>query len=235
VGVSTQYNALAGVAVETPDNLKLYDILPSFTVSLVATNPFATDNPNSNNTGAVDFAGDRVYALCTGNGIVAMTISPAPTTPSIETQPASLTRKQWQDAGFAVAAKGTEPLYPQWYFNQAAIPGATGFTYVIPAIQPTNQGSYRVIITNVAGSITSQPAALAVVPIVPPQLTSIDPRPSGIQLTGTGDPGTYTIEVSSNLVAWIVCTSFPSLSGGFSWVDPVTNPSPRLYRAVWTP
>ncbi len=67
---------LAGVALETPDNVRLYDLAD-------AANPVALDQalilpeqPNVNGTGAVDFGGDRVYVLDTNHGLRAYRIQP---------------------------------------------------------------------------------------------------------------------------------------------------------------
>jgi len=76
IGVQTNLAVVVGVAIETPDNVKLYDLSTNDTISLAETNGFATDNDNSNLTGAVDFDGDRVFALDTNNGILAMRLLP---------------------------------------------------------------------------------------------------------------------------------------------------------------
>jgi uncharacterized lipoprotein YddW (UPF0748 family) len=79
IGVSTNLQLLGGMALETPDNFQLYDLPTSGSPSLVETNAFPTDNPNSNLTGSVDFGGDRVFALDSNNGILALQLlSPAP-------------------------------------------------------------------------------------------------------------------------------------------------------------
>jgi len=79
IGVSTNLQLLGGVALETPDNFQLYDLPSSGSPSLVETNAFPADNPNSNGTGAVDFGGDRVFALDSNNGILALQLlSPTP-------------------------------------------------------------------------------------------------------------------------------------------------------------
>ncbi len=119
IGVSTNLNVVAGVSIETPDNLQLYDLPSTGGIQLVETNAFPADNPNSNGTGAVDFGGDRVFALDTGNGILALRILPPPTAPSITSQPASLTVLENDDAVFSVSAAGTAPLAYQWFFNNA--------------------------------------------------------------------------------------------------------------------
>lgn len=79
IGVSTNLQLLGGVSLETPDNFQLYDLLPGVPPSLVETNAFPTDNANSNGTGSVDFGGDRVFALDSNNGILALQLlAPTP-------------------------------------------------------------------------------------------------------------------------------------------------------------
>mgnify|MGYP002623236090 CR=1 FL=1 len=74
IGYSPELNLLAGVAVETPDNLKLYHL--GQTPVLLATNHFATDYENGFSTGSVDFGPGRVYALDSNNGLIACALEP---------------------------------------------------------------------------------------------------------------------------------------------------------------
>jgi uncharacterized lipoprotein YddW (UPF0748 family) len=79
IGVSTNLQLLGGVSLETPDNFQLYDLPSSGAPSLVETNAFPADNANGNGTGAVDFGGDRVFALDSNNGLIALQLlSPTP-------------------------------------------------------------------------------------------------------------------------------------------------------------
>lgn len=79
IGVSTNLQYLGGVSLETPDNFQLYQLPPSGSPSLIETNAFPADNANANGTGAVDFGGDRVFALDSNNGLLALQLlSPTP-------------------------------------------------------------------------------------------------------------------------------------------------------------
>jgi hypothetical protein len=84
------------------------------------------------------------------------------TPPVITTQPQNVTATAGAPASFSVTATGG-PLSYQWQFNSVAIPGATGSTYSIASAQPANAGSYRVVVSNAAGSTTSAAATLTVV------------------------------------------------------------------------
>ncbi len=322
IGASTNLNILAGVAIETPDNLKVYDLPPGGGApSLVGTNAFATDNENSNLTGAVDFGGDRIYALDSNNGLMALQVLPPAAAPVIVTQPVSLTVVEGDDAGFLATASGSNPLFYQWRFNDVAIAGANATNYVrmnaqgsdageytllvtnaagsvtshvavltvnVPAaiayepqnisryqgqnatfdvvgsgteplsyqwrfngtnitgatastytrtnVQPAHAGNYSAVVTNVAGTAFSQDAVLTILTVTPPQLGVTASLSNGnIVFTGSGNPGTYTIELSTNLANWQDLVEVISTNGVFQWIDSVTNAPRRFYRARWEP
>jgi uncharacterized repeat protein (TIGR01451 family) len=66
-------------------------------------------------------------------------------------------------ATLMVTATGTEPLTYRWFFNQTnLLPGADSPVLSLPNVQTTNSGVYHVVVTNVAGSATSQVASLTV-------------------------------------------------------------------------
>ena len=88
----------------------------------------------------------------------------AATAPTITTQPQSQTIVQGQTATFSVAATGTAPLNYQWRVNGSTLAGATASSYTT-----STAGSYDVIVSNVAGTVTSSPAILTV--NVPPTIT----------------------------------------------------------------
>ena len=80
-------------------------------------------------------------------------------------------------AMFSVEATGTEPLSYKWEWSPAgerrgteewqpcdleSFPGADSSTLTIPSVQKLNEGSYRSVISNCAGSQISEPAQLSV-------------------------------------------------------------------------
>ena len=195
IGVSTNLNLLGGINVGTTgNNFRLYDLTTTNgTPVLITSTNFPTDNDNTYaGTGAVDFGGDRVYALGSDNGVLAMQIISAGngTPPSITTQPQPQTVNQGSSATFTVSATGTAPLSYQWQFNGIPISSASLSTYTVLSAQPTNAGSYSVLITNVAGSVTSSDAALTV--NVPPAITA-QPQP---QTVNQGNSATFTISAT---------------------------------------
>ena len=94
--------------------------------------------------------------------------------PVILTQPVSTTVTAGQAATFSVTASGTSTLSYQWRKNGAVISGATGASYTTPsttAAMVVSAGSsgtagkvpeFTVLVSNEAGSVTSNPASLTV-------------------------------------------------------------------------
>ena len=68
------------------------------------------------------------------------------------------------NAPFTVTATGTAPLVYQWAFGGTNLAGATADTLLLTNVEPAQAGSYSVVITNVAGSVTSSVASLIVLP-----------------------------------------------------------------------
>jgi len=94
---------------------------------------------------------------------VNFTASAAPVAPSITAQPASQTVTAGQTASFSVAATGTAPLSYQWNKNGVAIPGVTSSSYTTPATTTSDNGTQlTVLVSNTAGSVTSNVAILSV-------------------------------------------------------------------------
>ena len=83
--------------------------------------------------------------------------------PTITTQPANKTVRVGQTAKFSVTATGTNPLQYQWMKNGVNITGATKASYTTPPTTAADNGSlFAVIVSNAAGSVTSNNATLTV-------------------------------------------------------------------------
>lgn len=107
--------------------------------------------------------------------------------PTITQSPTNLTVIVGQSAAFSVSATANATLSYQWRKGAVPIPGATAPTYLIPNTQSGDAGTYSVVVTNVAGSVTSANAILKV--LVPPQLTS---QPTNLTVN-LGKPATFSV------------------------------------------
>lgn len=87
---------------------------------------------------------------------------PAGTAPSITTQPLPQTVSAGAGVAFSVVATGTAPLAYQWQRNGTAISGATAATLAFVAAAGDNGASFRVVVSNASGSVTSNAAVLTV-------------------------------------------------------------------------
>lgn len=105
-----------------------------------------------------------------------LTVNAAMVPPAIATQPANQTVTAGQSAKFSVAANGTAPLGYQWQKNGASITGATSSSYTTPATATTDSGStFAVVVSNPAGSATSNAAMLTVNSAVLPPTIATQP------------------------------------------------------------
>ncbi len=83
--------------------------------------------------------------------------------PAITAQPTSVTSGAGGTVKFSVVATGTAPLGYQWRKGSTNLPGATMATLTLPNVQPADAGTYRVVVSNAGGSLTSAAATLTVV------------------------------------------------------------------------
>jgi sugar lactone lactonase YvrE len=109
-------------------------------------------------------------------------VLPAGGRPEITAQPQSQTVAAGATARFTVTATGTPAPVYQWYFNQAAISGATESAYSVSAVGSQAVGEYSVVVKNAWGEVTSGKATLALATVTPP-------APSGGGQSGGGGGG----------------------------------------------
>lgn len=107
--------------------------------------------------------------------------------PTIQQQPGNQTVTPGQTASFSVSANGTAPLSYQWNFNGDALTGQTNDALSVTDVQGTNAGSYTVVVSSPAGTVTSQRATLTVA--LPPTIT-VQPTDMGVLL---GQSATFSV------------------------------------------
>ncbi|MCM2334678.1 MAG: hypothetical protein NDI82_12120 [Anaeromyxobacteraceae bacterium] len=102
-------------------------------------------------------------AACGGGGG-----APAPAAPVILTPPTPQVVLVGEAATFSVEASGAAVTY-RWQLDSEDIPGATGPSYTTPAATLDHDGrSYRVVVANQVGSVTSAAVRLTVQPLITP-------------------------------------------------------------------
>ena len=84
------------------------------------------------------------------------------TPPSIITHPSDTNAPTGATVTFDVNATGTVPLTYQWQKNSVNIAGATASALTLTNVQDDDNGTYRVVASNISGSVTSNGAELAV-------------------------------------------------------------------------
>ena len=108
----------------------------------------------------------------TASSIATVTVHPVG--PAIIAGPVSIAVGTGQNAQFGVIAAGSETLNYQWQRDGSDIPGANSATYTLPSAGSGDNGaSFRVVVTNTAGSVTSNAATLTVAPPGAPVLVAV--------------------------------------------------------------
>jgi len=121
---------------------------------------------------------------CAGLVAGTSTLNSAPVAPTITTQPVNQTVTAGQTATFTVVANGTTPMTYQWKKNGMAISGATSSSYTTPATTSSDNGSqFTVVVSNVAGNVTSSAATLTVNSSPQPLHITTNSLPGGQLLT----------------------------------------------------
>jgi hypothetical protein len=150
-----------------------------------------------------------------------LTVNAAATPPAITTQPANQAVTIGQTATFAAAASGTSPLSYQWQKNATNIAGATSASYTTPATTSTDSGAqFRVMVTNSAGSATSNSATLTV--------NAVAGAP-----TITTPPASQTVTVGQTATFSATAGGTPTLS--YQWQKGGANISGATATSYTTP
>ena len=128
-----------------------------------ATNSTLTlSSVSTNDAGDYSVLVSNAYGSAT-SAVATLTVN-LPVAPSIVTQPQDQTNiLPGASATFTVVAGGSEPFSYQWYYNNSTpVPGGGDSILTITNVQPSDAGSYSVIVSNVAGGAISSNAVLSV-------------------------------------------------------------------------
>jgi len=153
-------------------------------------------------------AGDYVVAVSNSAGRVesdVITVAMAQAA-SIVTQPEGGSASHGETVTLNVVAAGTEPISYQWYHGDELVEGATESTLLMADLEAEDSGTYHVVVSNRAGTETSDTVTLTVEiqgPETRPILTVVGIIAEGLQLSVTGDAATeYELQFSTDLKSW---------------------------------
>ena len=109
-------------------------------------------------------AANDTAAIAVGGSGTILRSTAAPMPPTLAAAPAGVTEMLGGIASFIVRARGSLPLSYQWFRNGAALAGETKSDLIRTPLVATDAGSYTVSVTNSAGTVTSAPATLSLLP-----------------------------------------------------------------------
>jgi hypothetical protein len=156
-----------------------------------------------------------------------LTVNAAPVAPSITQQPSNQTVTAGQAATFSVTAAGIAPLSYQWQQGTTPIAGATSASYTTAPTTTSESGSqYRVVVSNSAGSATSNSVSLTVNAAAP---ATTDVLTYHNDIARTGQNLTETTLTTSNVTS----AKFGKL--GFYSVDGLVDAEPLYASNVIVP
>ncbi len=200
--------------------------------------PGATASGYGISSAQLEHAGSY-YAVLTGfwgpygsvhqTPVATLVVIPSPT---LSAQPQPRTAERDSDTRFSVHATGAAPSTYQWFFNgNGDLEGVTtNSSLQLTNLQFSQSGSYTVVVSNLAGAVTSTPAMLNVIPVVPRRMVP------GLLLTA--EPATllnidYTPQIDPpdwQAFATVSLTNNPQFY--FDLSSPL--PTQRFYRAWHT-
>jgi secreted PhoX family phosphatase len=242
------YERLSKIWLFDPNDSTLKEVAAATSASFSSTNSPAFLTRDEESSGIIDASeilGPGWYLfdvqvhrvvggeLVEGGQLVAMQIAETSAFPSFRVQPVSQTATIGGTITVAADVVGSGPFTYQWFWNGAAIPGATSREVTLYQL-PLNQAGagLTVAVTGAEGTALSKVATIKVNPI--PSLLSLDLVPT-ITVTGTVG-GLYRVEFTDAIGATSGWQTLTNLSLA---VSPTTVPDPsgvrkpaRIYRVV---
>lgn len=142
--------------------------------------------------------------------------------PTITSQPVSQIVTNGNTAVFSVSATGIPSPAYQWQFNGSNMTGQTASTLTIASVAPANAGNYAVVVSNTAGSVTSNTVTLNVADFIVKANNT-----TALNVGGSWTGG--VLPTSAQVARWTstVTTTTPvSIGGSVSFAGlQITNPA----------
>lgn len=150
--------------------------------------------------------------------------------PNIITQPVGQTVSHGQAANFAVGATGIPAPVYQWFKNGSPIVGATNATFAVASPVRTDAGTYSVIASNSAGTVTSSSVTLTYNNTAPVAQTMTVNRTAGLSLkVAWSDLATNWSDADLDVVTLnnltLTTTNGVTLQTNSSWIVYTNGPS----------
>lgn len=199
---------------------------------------YSIANVQTNDGGSFTVVVTNAFGSITSSPPATLTVNFA-TAPAITVPPpASLSVIAGQPAAFTVTATGTAPLAYQWINGVTPVAGATDTNYTIATAHLFDAGNYAVIVTNVAGSVTSSVSTLTVnAPTAP--VTQAAQSGGLFYFTFTPVVGLTNSVLTNDGIAlpnWNVLTNIPPPASASSvTVTDVISDAGRFYRVQIIP
>lgn len=155
------------------------------------------------------------------------------TAPTISTNPTAGLVVVGTNYTMFVSALGSQPLHYQWQRNEVDVPGQTNGSLTVTNVNGLNAGSYRVVVSNAAGTAISQPISLSVVD----PLVRISVHAVAITITGEVG-GNYRLDYLTQIQppVWAPVTTLVLTNSPQTYVDyGVATNANRIFRAVRIP
>jgi hypothetical protein len=164
--------------------------------------------------------------------------------PLIVQHPTNTTALSGSTVTFRVQADSSGPLRYQWQYNGADVPDATNSTYAISNVQTSNEGLYRVAVTDDLGTILSSNATLRILiapffvvrpidhAVIAGQTAVLSYAPGGdfpiTVITRQGSQPSETNVFSESQVRFITVTNVPASPATVSVSFVLTNRAARI-------
>jgi hypothetical protein len=157
-----------------------------------------------------------------------------PVAPTITTHPTNQTVTVGQAATFSVTATGAPPPTYQWQKNGADIAGATSAAYTTPATMADSGATFRCVVSNSQGTVTSNSATLTVNPAPSSGIVSDDFSAGTLNtslwtFTNPGTPSTLSL-VGTGTSDARLSIAVPGGSAHDMWMG--DNNAPRIMQSA---